>query len=263
MKSKIEQQREHFNSIAEKYRVGREDVNHKTIKSIIWDRAGSVIKNHLPDDFSMLEAMCGYAEGYGIISDTIGTPCDYLGFDYSDDIVSSKAIIKTGLNVIHADATQFMPENNKYDLILLIGGLHHVPDFASDVVKRLSTGLKHGGIFVNLEPTHANPLYKWIRNRIYKNNEIFDVETERSFELEELKSFFLKAELTESSIQNVGLSAYTLFYNPYAFPLLNKGNPTFVKIMAAIDKLFWTNRIGRFFSFATLSIWKKPMVLRP
>ena len=30
--NKTERQREHFNSIAEKYKVGREEINHKIVK---------------------------------------------------------------------------------------------------------------------------------------------------------------------------------------------------------------------------------------
>jgi len=256
--NKTERQREHFNSIAEKYKAGREEINHRIVKDIIWKRIISTFSDEIPDDYKLLEAMCGYAEGYDIVSTHLGkVPKYYLGFDYSDNIIEYLSKTRPELNVFHRDAITYIPEESSYDIVFLAGGLHHAPEQAERIVKQLSVGLKPGGVFINFEPTHANPFYKFIRDYIYKKNVIFDDKTERAFEINELKSFFENANLTAISIQNAGLLAYILYYNPYAFPFLNKGNETLVKFFSAIDSLFINNKFGEFFSFATVSAWQK------
>lgn len=228
------------------------------MKDIIWGRLIKSFEKDLPNDYILLEAMCGYGEGYDIVSTHLKKePAYYSGFDYSDTIIEDLNKNRPALNVFHADAVTFIPKDSTYDIIFLAGGLHHVPDHAEKIIKQLSVGLKPGGVFINFEPTHANYFYKLIRDYVYKKNVIFDEKTERAFEINELKSFFTNANLKPISVQNAGLLAYILYYNPYAFPLLNKGSPSFVRLLNFIDSLFILNKIGEFFSFATVSAWRK------
>lgn len=205
----------------------------------------------------MLEPMCGYAEGIEIAEQHFSLDCDYYGFDYSDVIVGELSRLLPDGRVWQADVTTYRPEPRTYDLVLLIGGLHHVPDKAPQVVQNLAAGLKEGGFFVNFEPTSGNPLFRVIREVIYRRNEIFDDATERAFGVDELKGFFSDAGLEEVKSFFPGLLAYTLYYNPYAFPLLNRGGQRWVDFFFAIDRFVMNHWIGRVFSFATVSIWRK------
>lgn len=44
-----------------------------------------------------------------------------------------------------------------------------------------------------------------------------------------------------------GLLAYVLYYNPYAFPSLNKGSVKFVEFIFNCEKFLYTSAMGRFF----------------
>ena len=55
-----------------------------------------------------------------------------------------------------------------------------------------------------------------------------------------------------------GLASYVLYYNPDAFPSLNLGGERAVRTAFALDRPFFRTPIGRFFSFATLSLWRRP-----
>jgi SAM-dependent methyltransferase len=255
--SKIERQRTHFNSIAERYNAGRQEANHRRVKSLIWRAAGRYLAPLAGRRIKMLEAMCGYAEGIEIARHELGLDCDYHGFDYSDVIVADLSRRLPQGRVWQADATTYRPEPDSYDLVLLIGGLHHVPDNAAAVVRNLAAGLKPGGMFVNFEPTSGNPLFQAIREWIYRRNEIFDEATERAFAVDELKGFFAAAGLEEVKTFFPGLIAYTLYYNPYAFPLLNIGSRKTVDFFFALDRLAMNSWIGRVLSFATVTIWRK------
>jgi SAM-dependent methyltransferase len=201
--------------------------------------------------------MCGFGEGRKILQQP-SCNIEYCGFDYSEEVVSLINKEEPSLHIHQADATTIELEENQYDIIILIGGLHHVPRSASDVIRRLVVGLKPGGYFINLEPTHGNFLFRIVREFIYRRNSLFDEETEQAFSVDELKTMFEKAQLEERYISYPGLLSYVLFYNPDAFGILNRGPRWFVDFTFAIDRVFYRTWIGRTFSFATLSVWVRP-----
>lgn len=250
-----EQQREHFNKISQQYLEGKHDPKFLELQKLLWDDVFSLINDYKKRKLSILEPMCGFLEGYKLLN-KFNFQFDYVGFDFSDEVVNKINIDFPELNVFHGDVTKYTT-SKKFDLIILIGGLHHVPNDAKQVVQNLSSMLKKDGLFISFEPTHFNPLNKAIRDFIYQKNKIFEYETERGFHLNELKSFFKDAQLSEYSILYPGLLSYIMYYNPYAFPSLNSGSTWLVNKLYSIDKLFFRNIIGKFFSFATLSIWIK------
>ncbi|PML80848.1 class I SAM-dependent methyltransferase [Enterovibrio norvegicus] len=256
MSASVERQREHFNSIAKQYLKGKEDPRFLKLQSLIWERVISSLPEELRDmKVSVLEPMCGYTEGLKVLN-RANLDIEYSGFDYSEEIVNHLKSISPELNVFHGDITKFKADA-QYDVIILIGGLHHVPNFAKEAVRNLADCLRSGGFFINFEPTHGNPLNKFVREYIYKKNEIFDHDTERDFSVKELEFFFEEAGLKNQFKFYPGLLAYILYYNPYAFPRLNKGSEKTVERIFSIESAFYENFIGRALSFCTLTVWKK------
>jgi SAM-dependent methyltransferase len=253
---KIEKQREHFESISNKYYSARQTSNHLHIKSLMWnyffEDKGYLKKQNI----KVLEPMCGYGEGKKIIEGHLGIRFQYEGFDYSDTLIETIKTNNPLLNVYTQDVTKFNP-SDKYDIIILIGGLHHVPDYTSEVLKKLSAALNDGGYFINYEPTQNNFILKGVRNRIYKKNSLFDNETERAYDLADLNQFYSEANLKVVDQIYPGLISYILYYNPDAFPSLNLGGKRMVDFAFIFDRLFIRNIIGRKLSFATLSLLQK------
>jgi hypothetical protein len=126
------------------------------------------------------------------------------------------------------------------------------------VVRNLAPGLRPGGLFINLEPTHGNPVTKAVRDRIYRRNALFDERTERAFGVGELYAMFRGAGLELVEAQHPGLLSYVLYYNPDAFPNLNLGGERCVRAAFALDRPFLRTFVGRRLSFATLTLWRKP-----
>ncbi|MEH6825882.1 MAG: methyltransferase domain-containing protein [Motiliproteus sp.] len=255
---KIQRQREHFNRVAGRYRSARKDTNHLLLKSLIWSDFLEPHSKLKKQGLSVLEAMCGFADGKSIIETALEISTDYSGFDYSDEVIATLKNDQPEIKVFHADAGS-VELTKEYDLILLLGGLHHVPHIAEDVVARLAKAIKPGGYFINLEPTNGNALFSWIRRKIYQRNSLFDEKTERAFDVLELESFFTGAGLRSIDTTYPGLSAYVLYYNPDAFPWLNLGGEWMVKSAFRLDTLFSRNIVGRKLSFATLSLWQKDL----
>jgi len=254
MQDSIEQQREHFESISEKYFDARKAPNHLYVKELMWNFFFKD-KNQLRDKkLSVLEPMCGYSEGKSILEKNIGLLDSYEGFDYSSVLIDKVKQTNKDLNVYVQDISTFKSEN-KFDIIIIIGGLHHVPFICEEVVQNLKNNLKENGVFIVLEPTHDNFVFRKIRERIYNKNSLFDQETEQAFELKKLNSLFIDNGFKIKDQIYPGLLSYVLFYNPDAFPLLNIGKKGLVKFLFRLDSIFFRNYLGRKFSFATLSMF--------
>jgi len=253
----IERQRKHFNAIAERYRQARSHPNHLRLKDLIWASTLDAAPTPRARPLKVLEPMCGYAEGYDIVAKYLSDDISYSGFDYSSTVTDYLQAQHPDRDILCADATRF-ESDDVWDVIILIGGLHHVPAYAADVVDRLAKCLAPGGIFINLEPTSGNPLFRWVRERIYQSNTLFDEETERAFEVSELAALFSANGLEPVDQLYPGLLAYVLYYNPDAFPHLNVGTPSLVSFLVNLEKWSWRTALARWFSFATLSLWQKP-----
>ncbi len=254
----LERQRDHFNSIADRYHDARRGQNHLYLKRRMWSDVFADLDDFKGRQIDVLEPMCGFCDGLDIISNHLTRNVNYKGFDYSDSVVETVRRERPGVDIVQADATKYRPPENAFDLIILIGGLHHTPRDAAEIVANLAPALRSGGIFVNFEPTHGNPVFKKVRDQIYRSNSLFDEQTEQAFPVSGLLQLFENAGLKLRKILYPGLLSYVLYYNPDAFPFLNVGGRGLVDATYAIDKLFYRNAIGRALSFATLSVWTKP-----
>lgn len=257
MNKLVEQQREHFNSIAEKYFSARSNPNCRLLKALMWRRFFDRHPGLAGEVRRVLEPMCGMAEGYSILRENLETSFDYVGFDYSENMVEIARAEHPDLNIVHGDVVTYRPTGEPFDLVFLIGGLHHVYSRTQEVLENLREALRPGGMFLSLEPTHDNPLARYARRRIYSSNDLFDADTEQGFEYRDLHRHFRDAGFREVDQVFPGLLAYVLYYNPDAFPILNVGGTGLVRASFALDRLFWSNWIGRKLSFATIGLWRR------
>ncbi|MHC4789919.1 MAG: class I SAM-dependent methyltransferase [Planctomycetota bacterium] len=253
--NKIEQQRVHFESVAQKYFLSRQEWRHLYYKELLWNFFFEN-KKFLKDSTLVLEPMCGYAEGKLVLETFLGSKIDYQGFDYCDSIVETAKNVQPQLNIYKMDITKFEP-TQKFDIVILIGGLHHVPDFANQIIAKISESLHPGGYFISFEPTHGSVLIKVIRNMVYKYNSFFDNLTENDFQLERLNALYEENGFEIADQIYPGLLSYILYYNPDAFPSLNIGGRGTIKFIFGIDKFFMKSFIGKKMSFTALSLLRK------
>ena len=253
---RIERQRRHFEGIAGEYTRSRGHPNHLLCKQLIWSHFLSRHRDIRPA--CVLEPMCGLGEGRSILIDHLGAAgFDYLGFDYSSNMVEEARKRHPDLRFDVGDVSRFEADGQRWDFIVLIGGLHHVFALSEEVVRRLAAAQPPGAHFLSFEPTQACWLTRRVREAIYKRNAIFDDDSEQGFEYDDLERQFELAGYEKRDQVFAGLSAYTLYYNPDAFPWLNLGGQWAVRAFFALDRLFWRNAIGRKLSFATITLWRK------
>lgn len=247
---------EHFESVSEKYFSTRQNQNHLLYKKLLWKYFFSLVKVQ-KNQLNVLEPMCGYGEGGKILSENLSQDMNYTGFDASKTLVE-KALADNVLNgkIVQDDVINF-DTMEKYDCIVLIGGLHHVYSHRNQVLSNLYNCLNEGGIFINFEPTHNCIFTKKIREFIYKRHDFFDEDSEKGFEFLEYNEMFKNAGFKLQEQIFPGLLAYTLWYNPDAFPWLNIGKTKTVNALFSFEARFYKSRLSRKLSFCTLSLWEK------
>jgi SAM-dependent methyltransferase len=252
----IEQQQKHFEKIASLYRNARNDAKHLFLKKHMWD----IFLKELPfpstEKLNILEAMCGYAEFYSILREHLDRDFTFDAFDYSESMIAYSKERNLDINVWTQDVTTFCATDS-YHVICIIGGLHHVHRYTDKVLYSISRALRPGGLFINLEPTHNNPFFALIRRAIYWKNSFFDNDTERGFTTAKLDRTALSYGMHVVRHLYPGLLAYVLWYNPDAFPVLNKGSLSFAENFIKTESKVWGSKLARFFSFATLSCYRK------
>lgn len=254
----VERQRRHFDGIAAHYANSRRHPNHLLLKDLIWSSffAG---KDFIPRECErVLEPMCGLGEGHDILRRHLyRRDFSYLGFDYSLPMVEAARACRPELDFEHQDVSTFAADGDSWDLVVLIGGLHHVYARCEAVIEGLSAALRPGGYFLNFEPTHACWLTRSVRDRIYARNALFDPATEQGFELDDLDGLFRRQGYRKVDQVYAGLAAYVLYYNPDAFPGLNLGGERAVRTAFWFDRLIWRRALGRKLAFATITLWQK------
>ena len=84
-------------------------------------------------------------------------------------------------------------------------------------------------------------MFRWVRQKIYQRNKLFDEQTEQGFRVKDLFSLFEVAGLECAEAAWPGLASYVLYYNPDAFPSLNLGGERAVRAAFALDRPFFTH----------------------
>src|SRR5437764_393959 len=98
-----ERQREHFNTIADRYHRARRGENHLLLKRLMWRN----FFRHVPPPrgerpLEVLEAMCGFADADALLKEHCTARLRYHGFDYSDRVIETLRAERPELDVWQA-----------------------------------------------------------------------------------------------------------------------------------------------------------------
>lgn len=260
MKSQ-EVQRKHYNKIAFEYINKRSNPTTLAYRNCLWTEFLRLIKFEINKDENSLclEAMCGACEG-SIRLYKVFKKFRFEAFDYSEEMVKyakHNKMCKDGILVVkQLDILKFN-KKRKYDCVILIGGIHHVFKSAKKVINSINKSLKPGGIFINFEPTNNLWILSKIREMIYNRNSVFESSSEHDFKLCDYNKMLFNSGFKIIHQFYPGLLGYVLFYNPDAFPFLNKGGPKVSNLLCKIDIFLGKTFIGKYFSFNTFTIARK------
>ncbi|MBY0406962.1 MAG: class I SAM-dependent methyltransferase [Rickettsiales bacterium] len=142
---KVEKQREHFEAVADTYFAATQHPNCLAFNQRIWQCILRQQPAILPQGARVLEPMCGHGAAKGYLEANLHANFAYTGFDYSSKLVEIAQKRMPNARFFVQDVTRFDP-SERYDLIFLTGGLHHVFDHTREVLERLRRALAPEGI---------------------------------------------------------------------------------------------------------------------
>lgn len=160
---------------------------------------------------AVAELCCGHGEALGLKSLTFDR---YIGVDVSEQMLEAGVAASGRSNTlfVQGDATKAPIADHSIDTVLMLGGIHHVPDRVAlfQEVRRI---LKPGGRFIFREPVSDLFVWKALRWAVYRLSPMLDHTTERALTYEETAPVLKDAGLTLQSYKTYGLLGFCLFMN--------------------------------------------------
>jgi ubiquinone/menaquinone biosynthesis C-methylase UbiE len=199
----------HYDKIAETYtenlnyphtKVYSSYLDKEFIKAVDIDKLGVTI-----------EICCGTGEALGLLKDEISMG---IGLDISLQMLH-KAKNKFNRQVFHfiqADATTIPIRESSIDSVLILGGIHHVPN-RDALFSEISRILKPGGQFIWREPVSDFWLWKFLRKIIYRLSPILDHNTESPLLYNDTVPVLEQNNFVVTKWQTFGFFGFCLFMN--------------------------------------------------
>lgn len=192
-----ENDRELFNRIASKY--SKKDIYpvSQMVRKFQIDTAMDLLMKHSKK--CVFENIIELGCGAGANSQYLKKYCrNYIGIDYSEELIKIADSIYSdnGITFRSSDILSFDPVM-KYDLVLLIGVLHHLTDLEKnlDYIKKIGN---ENALYIFLEPQAKNPLIQILRffrkiidpsysktQRFFHKNELLALLNSASYEVKE------------------------------------------------------------------------------
>lgn len=247
--SKNEQlQKNRFDSSAQDYKEAHGDVySQRYRKEFIYDR---LLPEGSFENRNVLDAMCGNGEATGYL---LQSGAKVTALDISSKEIQHLKETYPGVNAKCASILSSGLPSNTFDIVVIIGGLHHVHPHVIKALEEIRRVLKTGGYLCFFEP-HKGSLLDLMRKTWYQWDKRF-VENEESIDLKLLKEKFddrfeFRQEIFMGSI------AYMFVYNSliWGLPLWIKKiyTPLFIALERIISPL-----LTKLTAPAVIGCWKK------
>lgn len=155
----------------------------------------------LPPACSILEVGCGAGFAADYLAGRYGR---YLGIDYSGELIGHARAhnARDGVRFEAVNVDDF-ESDERFDLVLMIGLLHHLDDPAATLT-RTARCLAPGGWIVANEPQSGNPLFQAARRLRMRLDADYSDE-QAQYDRGELAGMFRRAGLTDVRIVPQGL----------------------------------------------------------
>ena len=157
------------------------------------------------------ELCCGTGEAFALFQDSVDTG---IGVDVSSSMLAKarQAFTDERFTFVQGDATRLPLGDNLFDTVIMLGGIHHVPD-RDALFRQAFRVLKPGGRFIYREPVSDFWLWKALRALIYRLSPMLDHETERPLLHAETVPVLEDAGFTDITWRTCGFLGFCLFMN--------------------------------------------------
>jgi ubiquinone/menaquinone biosynthesis C-methylase UbiE len=215
-----ERQRKHYDqSFADNYLENLGYPHTQEYMSYLNSLFSSIVDKE--DLGEVAEICCGHGEVISLFGKQLGVG---IGVDVSQAMLE-KAKITYGdygnFIFVQGDATMLPLESNSFKSVIILGGIHHVPD-REELFKEIFRVLKPGGRFYFREPVSDFFIWRWIRAMIYAISPSLDSETERPLLWKETVPILRKVGFLLKSWKTCGFIGFCFFMNSDVL-IFNKG----------------------------------------
>jgi len=157
------------------------------------------------------ELCCGHGEALNLLGTHIER---YIGVDVSEKMLVAAAGMHSHAAslFVQGDATNLPLADACLDTVVMLGGIHHVPD-RTQLFCEIARVLKPGGRLIYREPVSDFVLWRALRAIVYRVSPILDNTTERPLIYSETVPVLAKAGLRSEVYSTHGFLGFCLFMN--------------------------------------------------
>ena len=239
-------QQEHYDQVAEAYAANLEYPHTQEYMEYL-DR---VLREEIgaTDLATCAEVCCGTGEAFALFHAGISKG---IGVDISESMLAKAkdAFRDKQLSFVQGDATLLPLAEGAFDSVIMLGGIHHVPDREA-LFQQVFRVLKPGGVFYFREPVSDFWLWKFLRAIVYRFSPMLNHETERPLTYEETVPVLENAGFANISWRTCGFIGFCLFMNSDVL-FVNR----FFRFIPGIRGI--TRGFARFDDWCTRSLFKR------
>lgn len=199
----------------------------------------------------VLDAMCG--GGSRTVSYLLSKGARVTGLDISGEEIKSFQKFWPDCEAVCASILDSGFEDETFDCVAVIGGLHHMHPRLNETVEEIHRILKVGGLFCFMEP-YTGSAPDQIRKLWYKHDPFFE-DNEAAINLNEMKKDFA-AQFVFNKEEYLGNLAYLFVLNSMIFRVPLRLKAFYARPLISIESLI--NKVqGKLFSCFVICQWQK------
>jgi SAM-dependent methyltransferase len=203
------------------------------------------------DGASVLEAMCGSGQATGFL---LSRGARVTGLDISDVALASFRKRWPTCPAVCSSILKPPLRPRSFDVVLVVGGLHHVHPHLDEAVTKIHELLADGGVLCFAEP-HAGSVVNMARWVWYRLDRRVFAEGESAVDLGVLKARHASLFRSEREVY-FGNLAYFLVLNSMIFRIPPEWKATYASCCMRVEALL-SPLHTRFFSAGVLCVWRK------
>ncbi len=230
-REKIEQkQKNHFDHIAGEYEANYDDEYSSKYRNLFINKP--MLDSLGLKDKIVLEALCGSGQTTEYL---LSRGAQVIGLDISEKLVESFKKRWPSAQVVQKSIFDTHFESNSFDVVVIVGGLHHLHPCVPEAMNEIYRVLKTGGYFCFAEP-YSSSFVNLVRKMWYKHDPLFE-RNEGPIDLDMLmKKYSLKFNYVETKY--IGSIAFLLVLNSMIFRIPTKLKKYYSDLVMNIEKHF-------------------------
>jgi len=157
------------------------------------------------------ELCCGNGEAFALLGERMAAG---VGIDVSTSMLhkGQEVTANPRLVFVQGDATRLPLADGSFDSVVILGGIHHVPDRPALFAEAFRI-LRPGGVFIWREPVSDFWLWRFLRAIVYRVSPMLDHETERPLTWDETVPVLQQAGFRLDEWRTCGFFGFCIFMN--------------------------------------------------